>query len=110
MNFILSFSWFQLIERLSSEYEEMAKHIGKLQHTAEQYIALQQELKDNAALLDRAVKQISILEECLQAANYEKSELTSKVLNIEKDTYLLQKVLREAVSSLKEALTVSLCN
>ncbi|KAJ9577936.1 hypothetical protein L9F63_025204 [Diploptera punctata] len=97
----------KLIKRLSAEYEVMAKHIGELQYAARRYKDLQQELKDNAAFLDRAVKQIRMLEECLQAANYENSELNSKLLNAEKDTYLLQRVLREAVRSIKEALQVT---
>jgi hypothetical protein len=96
----------QLINRLSTEYDEMARNIGKLQNSAQRAVEVEQQVQETRQLLDRAVRQIAVLEEKLQATEYEKNESISKLLQSNIETYKLQKIFHAAVKSVKEALEV----
>jgi septal ring factor EnvC (AmiA/AmiB activator) len=91
---------------MSAEYDDMARNVGKLQRSAQQGLQLQQEMEQTRQLLDRAVKQIAILEQKLQATEYERNESISKLLESNVQTYKLKKTLNTAVKSVKEALEV----
>jgi hypothetical protein len=96
----------QLINRLTTECDDMARKLGELQNSAQHAIELEQQMQDMRQLLDTAVKQIAILEEKLKATDYEKNQTNSKLLESNIGTYKLQKILHAAVKSVKEALEV----
>ena len=83
-------------------------HLGELQYIAQRYKEMQQELKDNSALHNKIMKQIPILEKRIHSKTLENSEITSKILNAEKDKFLIERVLGDALEAVKGALTVSL--
>lgn len=96
----------QLINRMSTEYDEMARNIGKLQNSAQRAVEVEQQVQETRQLHDRAVRQIAVLEEKLRATEDEKNESISKLLQSNIKTYKLQKILHAAVESVKEALEV----
>ncbi|GFG30919.1 hypothetical protein Cfor_03235 [Coptotermes formosanus] len=96
----------ELISRMSAEYDDMERNIGKLKNSAQCAVELQQEMEETRKLLDRAMKQIAVLEEKLQATEYERNGSISKLLESNVQTYKLQKTLYAAVKSVKEALEV----
>jgi hypothetical protein len=91
---------------MSAEYDEMERNIGKLKNSAQHAVELQQEVDETRKLLDKAAKQIAILEEKFQATEYERNQLVSKLLESNVQLYKLQKTLHSAVKSVKEALEV----
>jgi len=91
---------------MSAEYDDMEKNIEKLKNSAQLAVELQQEVDENKKVLDKALKQIAILEEKLQATEYERNRLVSKLLESNVQTYNLQKTLHATVQSVKEALEV----
>lgn len=91
---------------MSAEYDDMERNIGKLKNSAQRAVELQQEVEDTRKLVDKAVKQTAILEEKLQATEYERNRSVSKLLESNVQTYNLQKTLHAAVKSVKEALEV----
>jgi hypothetical protein len=105
---INSLTWFliQLISQISAEYDDMERNIKKLKNSAQLAVELQLEMEETRKLLDKAVKKIAILEEKLQATEYEKNRSVSKLLESNVQTYNLQKTLHAAVQSVKEALEV----
>jgi hypothetical protein len=96
---------------MSADYDDMEMNIEKLKNSAQLAVELQQEVKESRKLLDKAVKQTAILEEKMQATDYERNQSVSKLLESNVQTYNLQKTLHAAVQSVKEALEVkySLC-
>ncbi|PNF33856.1 hypothetical protein B7P43_G07682 [Cryptotermes secundus] len=96
----------KLINRLSTEYDEMARNIGSMQNSAQRAVEVEQQVQETRQFLDRAVRQIAVLEEKLQATEYEKNESISKLLQSNIETYKLQKILHAAVKSVKEALEI----
>ena len=103
-----SLTWFliQLISHMSAEYDDIERNIEKLKNSAQLAVELQQKVEETRKRLDKAVKQIAILEEKLQATEYEKNRSVSKLLESNVQTYNLQKTLHAAVQSVKEALEV----
>jgi len=91
---------------MSTEYDDMERNIEKLKISAQLAVELQQEVEETKKLLDKAVKQIAIVEEKLQATVYERNRSVSKLLESNVQTYNLQKTLHAAVQSVKEALEV----
>jgi septal ring factor EnvC (AmiA/AmiB activator) len=91
---------------MSAEYDDMERNAGKLKNSAQRAVELQQEMEETRKLLDKAVKQIAVLEEKLQATEYERNGSISKLLESNVQTYKLQKTLYAAVKSVKEALEV----
>lgn len=91
---------------MSTEYDEMERNIVKLKNSAQHAVKLQQEVEEARKLLDKAAKQIAILEEKFQATEYERNQLVSKLLETNVQIYKLQKTLHAAVKSVKEALEV----
>jgi len=91
---------------MTAEFDDMDKNIEKLKNSAQLAVELQQEVEETRKLLDKAVKQIAILEEKLQATEYERNRSVSKLLESNVQTYSLQKTLHAAVQSVKEALEV----
>jgi len=96
----------ELISHMSAEYDDMERNIEKLKNSAQLAVELQQEVEETRKLLDKAVKQITILEEKFQATEYEKNRSVSKLLESNVQTYNLQKILHATVQSVKEALEV----
>jgi hypothetical protein len=88
------------------EYDEMARNIGRLQNSAQCAVEVEQQAQETKQCLDKAVRQIAVLEEKLQATEYEKNESVSKLLQSNLETYKLQKILHAAVESVKDALEV----
>lgn len=88
------------------EYDDMARNIGELQNSAQHAVELERQTRDMTRLLDEAMKQITLLEENLQATEQEKNETISKLLQSNMETFRLQNILHAAVKSVKEALKV----
>ncbi|KDR17225.1 cilia- and flagella-associated protein 157-like isoform X2 [Zootermopsis nevadensis] len=96
----------KLINRLTMEYDDMARNIGELQNSAQHAVELERQTRDMTRLLDEAMKQITLLEENQQATEQEKNETLSKLLQSNMETFRLQNILHAAVKSVKEALKV----
>jgi uncharacterized coiled-coil protein SlyX len=84
----------------------MARNIERLQSSAEHAAEVEQQVQETRQLLDRARRQIAVLEEKLQKTEYEKNESVSKLLQSNIETYKLQKIFQAAVKSVREALEV----
>jgi len=96
----------ELISHMSAEYDDVERNIEKLKNSAQLAVELRQEVEETRKLLDKAVKQTAILEEKMQATEYERNRSVSKLLESNVQTYNLQKTLHAAVQSVKEALEV----
>jgi len=91
---------------MSAEYDDVERNIEKLKNSAQLAVELRQEVEETRKLLDKAVKQTAIIEEKMQATEYERNRSVSKLLESNVQTYNLQKTLHAAVQSVKEALEV----
>jgi chromosome segregation ATPase len=96
----------QLINHLTTEYDDVVRHTGELQNSAQHAMEVEQQMQEMRQLLDRATKKIAVLEEKVQATQYEKNEAMSKLMDSNMEYYKLQNILHAAVKSVKEALEV----
>jgi hypothetical protein len=91
---------------MSAEYDDVERNIEKLKNSAQLAVELRQEVEETRKLLDKAVKQTAIIEEKMQATEYERNRSVSKLLESNVQTYNLQKTLHATVQPVKEALEV----
>lgn len=96
----------ELISHMSAEYDDVERNIEKLKNSAQLAVELRQEVEETRKLLDKAVKQTAIIEEKMQATEYERNRSVSKLLESNVQTYNLQKTLHATVQPVKEALEV----
>ncbi|KAJ4448511.1 hypothetical protein ANN_10527 [Periplaneta americana] len=101
-----SMAQLKLINRLSSEHEEMVRHLGELQNSAQRGKDLEQLVVETRAHLDRAVQHIAKLEDRVKTTERDKDETNTMLVKSDVEIYNLQKVLSAAVVSVKNAIEV----
>ncbi|XP_069694672.1 cilia- and flagella-associated protein 157-like [Periplaneta americana] len=97
-----------LIKCLSAEHDEMSRNVALLKSAVQHTAQMEGMMTETTQLLDRAEKQIALLEERLKAIEYENCRANAELLELSVNMYNLQKVLTAAVASVKHAVMVQL--